>query len=123
MNEDRLRIWAARLAAPVAFFFAAIVLVALVQRALSADDADPDGTPPAAASTPAETEPGTTTEPEFGETVFQIQGAEVSRDSALVGLGVGVALGEGIDLTIGYDGQFGMDDTAHGLEAVLKIGL
>ena len=30
---------------------------------------------------------------------------------------------EGIDLTVGYDGQFGADDTAHGAEAVLKIGL
>ncbi|HEX6102386.1 MAG TPA: autotransporter outer membrane beta-barrel domain-containing protein, partial [Alphaproteobacteria bacterium] len=58
-----------------------------------------------------------------GGGAFQIQGAEVSRDSALVGLGVGVALGQGIDLTIGYDGQFGTDDTAHGAEARLKIGL
>ena len=36
MNEDRLRVWAARLAAPVAFFFAAIVLVLLVQNGLGA---------------------------------------------------------------------------------------
>ncbi|HEX2044339.1 MAG TPA: LysM domain-containing protein [Gaiellaceae bacterium] len=64
MSEDRLRIWAARLAAPAAFFFAAIVLVALVQGALSADDAESDGTPPAAASTPTGTEPVTTTEPD-----------------------------------------------------------
>ena len=54
---------------------------------------------------------------------FQIQGAEVSRDSALVGAAVGVAIGQGVDLTLGYDGQFGLDDTAHGLEAVLKIAL
>jgi outer membrane autotransporter protein len=58
-----------------------------------------------------------------GGAAFQIQGAEVSRDSALVGVGVGVVLGQGIDLTVGYDGQFGADDTAHGAEARLKIGL
>ena len=58
-----------------------------------------------------------------GGGAFQIQGAEVSRDSALVGAAVGVGLGEGVDLTLGYDGQFGADDTAHGLEAVLKIAL
>jgi outer membrane autotransporter protein len=58
-----------------------------------------------------------------GGGAFQIQGAEVSRDSALIGASVGVALGQGVDLTIGYDGQFGTDDTAHGLEARLKIGL
>jgi uncharacterized protein with beta-barrel porin domain len=58
-----------------------------------------------------------------GGGAFQIQGAEVSRDSALIGASVGVALGQGVDLTIGYDGQFGTDDMAHGLEARLKIGL
>jgi outer membrane autotransporter protein len=58
-----------------------------------------------------------------GGTAFQIQGAEVSRDSALIGAALGLALGSGVDLTLGYQGQFGADDTAHGLEAVLKIGL
>ncbi len=37
MNADQLRIWIARLAAPLAFFFAATVLVILVQRALESD--------------------------------------------------------------------------------------
>jgi uncharacterized protein with beta-barrel porin domain len=58
-----------------------------------------------------------------GGGAFQIQGAEVSRDSALIGASLGLALGGGVGLTVGYDGQFGADDTAHGLEAVLKIEL
>jgi LysM repeat protein len=34
VNPDKLRIWVARLGAPLAFFFAAVILVVLVQRAL-----------------------------------------------------------------------------------------
>jgi hypothetical protein len=41
--------WAARLAAPVAFFFAATVLVILVQRGF--EDDDPDATPTGAVAT------------------------------------------------------------------------
>lgn len=37
MNADQIRVWIARLAAPLAFFFAATVLVILVQRALESD--------------------------------------------------------------------------------------
>jgi len=37
VNADQIRIWIARLAAPLAFFFAATVLVILVQRALESD--------------------------------------------------------------------------------------
>ncbi|HEU4450686.1 MAG TPA: LysM domain-containing protein [Gaiellaceae bacterium] len=39
VDPDRVRVWAARLAAPVAFFFFATVLVVLVQRGFE-DDAD-----------------------------------------------------------------------------------
>ena len=60
MNQDRLRIWAARLAAPVAFFVAAFVLVALVQGALDGDDSTASPTT-TAATTPTETQPPTTT--------------------------------------------------------------
>lgn len=61
MNQDRLRIWAARLAAPVAFFVAAFVLVSLVQAALDGEDntAAPTTTNPA--TTPTETQATTTT--------------------------------------------------------------
>jgi LysM repeat protein len=37
VNADKIRIWIARFAAPLAFFFAATVLVILVQRALESD--------------------------------------------------------------------------------------
>ena len=37
MNADQIRVWIARLAAPLAFFFAATVLIILVQRALESD--------------------------------------------------------------------------------------
>ena len=40
MNADRIRIWIARFAAPLAFFFAATVLVILVQRALESDSGE-----------------------------------------------------------------------------------
>lgn len=53
--------WAARLAAPVAFFVAAGVLVALVAGALSSSDPGPAATPSTVASTPTETTPPTTT--------------------------------------------------------------
>jgi LysM repeat protein len=61
VNQDRLRIWAARLAAPVAFFVAAFVLVALVQGALDGDDDTAAPTTTTAATTPTGTEPPTTT--------------------------------------------------------------
>jgi LysM repeat protein len=37
VDPDRIRVWIARLAAPLAFFFAATVLIILVQRALESD--------------------------------------------------------------------------------------
>lgn len=67
MNADQIRIWIARLAAPLAFFFAATVLVILVQRALESD-AGEAGTDGPATETVDTTEP-TTTEPEPTTTV------------------------------------------------------
>jgi LysM repeat protein len=40
VDQDRVRVWAARLAAPAAFFLAAIVLVLLVQSAISSNGRD-----------------------------------------------------------------------------------
>ena len=59
MSADRIRVWIARFAAPLAFFFAATVLVILVQRALESDsgEARSDGT-----STQVDT--GSTTNPD-----------------------------------------------------------
>jgi LysM repeat protein len=58
VDPDRLRVWVARLAAPLAFFFAATVLVVLVQRGLESDEgeAGSGGTP-----TEVETPTGPTT--------------------------------------------------------------
>ena len=65
MNADKIRVWIARLAAPLAFFFAATVLVILVQRALESDagEAGTDGPATEAVDTtdPTTTEPGPTT--------------------------------------------------------------
>jgi LysM repeat protein len=64
VDPDRLRVWVARLAAPLAFFFAATVLVILVQRALESDagEAGTAGTSTEQIDTaPVTTVPGTTT--------------------------------------------------------------
>jgi LysM repeat protein len=53
VDQDHVRVWAARLAAPAAFFLAAIVLVLLVQNAISSNGGNE--------ATPASTVPTTTT--------------------------------------------------------------
>jgi LysM repeat protein len=45
VKEDDLRRWAARLAAPLAFFLGATILIVLVQRGLEAGDASTVDTP------------------------------------------------------------------------------
>jgi LysM repeat protein len=70
VNPDRVRVWVARLAAPLAFFFAATVLVILVQRGLESGEGEAgSGTAPTADTTttpgPSATQPdGTTTAPD-----------------------------------------------------------
>lgn len=65
VDPERIRVWVARLAAPVAFFFAATVLVILVQRALEteATEATSPGTETVgtAPTTPTTTTPDGTT--------------------------------------------------------------
>jgi LysM repeat protein len=68
VDPDRFRVWVARLAAPLAFFFAATVLVILVQRGLESGEGEAgSGTAPTEVDTttdagPSVTEPdGTTT--------------------------------------------------------------
>jgi LysM repeat protein len=60
VEQDQVRVWAARLAAPAAFFLAAIVLVLLVQSAISSNSPGDTGAPTSAL--PTTTEPGTTNE-------------------------------------------------------------
>jgi LysM repeat protein len=57
VDQDRVRIWVARLAAPVAFFLAATVLIVLVQRALRTEEST-GGSGPATVA-PTTTAPGT----------------------------------------------------------------
>jgi LysM repeat protein len=60
VENENTRTWAARLAAPLAFFAAATVLILLVQSGLSADGSD-NGTTLATPTTTAPTEKTTTT--------------------------------------------------------------
>jgi LysM repeat protein len=73
VDPDRFRVWVARLAAPIAFFFAATVLVVLVQRGLESNEGEAgSGTVPTQTDTttgrgPSATQPdGTTTTPSGG---------------------------------------------------------
>ncbi len=64
VDPDRIRIWIARLAAPLAFFFAATVLVILVQRGLESDAGEAGTSGPStqeADTSPTVTTPETTT--------------------------------------------------------------
>ncbi len=61
VDPDRLRVWVARLAAPLAFFFAATVLVVLVQRGLESDEGEA-GSGTVTVESP--TSPSTTTAPD-----------------------------------------------------------
>jgi LysM repeat protein len=72
VDPDRLRVWVARLAAPLAFFFAATVLVVLVQRGLESGEGEAgSGGTPTEVETPTATTTtsgpdGTTTTPGEG---------------------------------------------------------
>jgi LysM repeat protein len=55
VDQEQIRVWAARLAAPVAFFLAATVLILLVQSGLSAGGESGNTTP--TATFPTGTEP------------------------------------------------------------------
>jgi LysM repeat protein len=71
VDPDRLRVWVARLAAPLAFFFAATVLVILVQRGLESDEGEAgSGTEP--------TQVDTTTN--SGSTATQPDGTTTAED-------------------------------------------
>ena len=61
MSEDRLRVWTARFLAPAAFFFAAVVLILLVQNGLGSEGSRDESTTPTTAPTQATGTDGTTT--------------------------------------------------------------
>lgn len=61
VDSERVRVWAVRLAAPVAFFAAATVLIVLVQRGLSAGESGSSPTTTAPITTQTGTGTGETT--------------------------------------------------------------
>ena len=76
MNPERVRVWAARLAAPVAFFVAATVLVVLVQRGLEDVDGASGTETGAVNPAPTDTEgPAATTEraPARGRRFYRVR--------------------------------------------------
>ena len=60
MSEPRYRLWIYRLAAPAAFFLAAIILVVLIQRGLNNDSPSATGSTTPTVTTPSDTTPTTT---------------------------------------------------------------
>jgi Tfp pilus assembly protein FimV len=65
VNAERIRVWAARLAAPMAFFLAAIVLVLIVQSAIGSEGGETEttnqATAPATPPPPPSAQPAATT--------------------------------------------------------------
>jgi LysM repeat protein len=62
VSEDRLRVWTARFLAPAAFFFAAVVLILLVQNGLGSEGSGNESTTPTTVPTqPTGTGGATTT--------------------------------------------------------------
>jgi LysM repeat protein len=67
VNADQIRVWIARLAAPLAFFFAATVLIILVQQALESDSGEAGTNAPATST--VETDQSTTSTPDTTTTL------------------------------------------------------
>lgn len=47
---------------------------------------------------------------------YQVKGVQTNRDSALIGVGVNLALKPNMRLSVGYDGQFGNQSKDHGVK-------
>lgn len=63
VEQERARVWVARLAAPVAFFLAATILLVLVTGALRTDESASETTPATVPTGPTTTDPTTTGPP------------------------------------------------------------
>lgn len=109
VDPDRLRVWVARLAAPLAFFFAATVLVVLVQRGLESDEGEAGSGQTSAqvdtATTPTTTSgpDGTTTTP--GEGPCRANRTRVRQGDTLESIAArcGVDVDQIIELNPGID--------------------
>ena len=86
VDPERVRVWAARLAAPVAFFFAATVLVILVQRGFEEDDQNATPTTTGAVATgPAgtgQTGTGTGPSPNNGQRFYRVKAGDTLESIA-----------------------------------------
>jgi len=74
VTDPKYRMWAYRLAAPVAFFLAATVLVILIEKGLSGSDASgtaTDGSP--TVTTPVDTTPTTQTNPSGKKKIYHVK--------------------------------------------------
>jgi LysM repeat protein len=69
VDSERTRVWAVRLAAPIAFFAAATVLIVLIQQGLSGGDSEAAPTT-APVTSPTTTPPQTTTGTQPGQRRF-----------------------------------------------------
>jgi LysM repeat protein len=107
VDPDRLRVWVARLAAPLAFFFAATVLVVLVQRGLESGEGEAgSGTASgdtATAPTTTSGPDGTTTAP--GEGPCRANRTRVRQGDTLESIAArcGVDVDQIIELNPGID--------------------
>lgn len=103
MNPERVRVWAARLAAPVAFFVAATVLVVLVQRGLEDVDSAPGTGTGAEDTAPTETggrDATTETAPASGRRFYRVRRGDTLESIAArfeIGVDELLELNPGID--------------------------
>jgi len=57
-----------------------------------------------------------------GSSPFMVDGAPLSKNAAVLGLGIDVAVSENVVLGLGYSGQIGNNGSDHGVKAGLTIG-
>ena len=106
VDPDRLRVWVARLAAPLAFFFAATVLVVLVQRGLESDEGEAGSgqtsTQVDTATTPTQPD-GTTTTPGDGPCLANRTRVREGETLESIAARCGVDVDQIIELNPGID--------------------
>jgi LysM repeat protein len=82
VNEHRLRVWAARLAAPLAFFLAATILVILIDQGLSGGSTGTTTSATPTASVPAVDTAGTTTGAKKKKKIYRVKAGDTLESIA-----------------------------------------
>ncbi len=107
VDPDRLRVWVARLAAPLAFFFAATVLVVLVQRGLESGEGEAESGTASGDTTTAPTTTsgpdGTTTTPGEGPCLANRTRVRAGDTLESIAARCGVDVDQIIELNPGID--------------------